>query len=322
MKHTSRVSVGFALVAVGTVVSGWLGATTVSSAVAAEPTAPAPDGVYGGRARVYRSLDAESLEKVSTADRIKAVTAGNSAATEVWRALENGEKLECLECIPRVEQLLYADDARVREISAWWLRRRVFGVFGPGETYSRVIGTLADGKQSVTKRARAAEALGEFMARGGIGPLSTALGSDTAPEVRAAAARALARLNSLGEAGVLAAAIADSDATVRAAALHAAGRINGFTDAAAIAAQLGDKDVAVRRAAVRALATLRPRSAVAALSALLDTGKEPDALVRKLAVSALGAIGDSAARAAVENAATNDPDPFVRDVARMAVRRL
>ena len=30
-----------------------------------------------------------------------------------------------------------------REIAAWWLRRRIFGVFGPGETYERTVNTLA-----------------------------------------------------------------------------------------------------------------------------------------------------------------------------------
>ena len=54
-------------------------------------------------------------------------------AAAIWQALEHGEKVECLDCIPAVEKLLYDGNAKNREIAAWWLRRRIFGVFGPGE---------------------------------------------------------------------------------------------------------------------------------------------------------------------------------------------
>ncbi len=33
--------------------------------------------------------------------------------------------------------------AQTREIAAWWLRRRIFGVFGPGQVYQQTINTLA-----------------------------------------------------------------------------------------------------------------------------------------------------------------------------------
>ena len=57
--------------------------------------------------------------------------------TLIWETLEHGEKVECLDCIPVVAPLLYDSNAKNREIAAWWLRRRIFGVFGPGEVYEQ-----------------------------------------------------------------------------------------------------------------------------------------------------------------------------------------
>ncbi len=52
---------------------------------------------------------------------------------------------------------------KTREISAWWLRRRIFGVFGKGEAYEQIINTIGDQSVSPLKRAYAANALGEFL---------------------------------------------------------------------------------------------------------------------------------------------------------------
>ena len=54
---------------------------------------------------------------------------------EIWETLEHGESVECLDCVAAVAPLLYAGDSHTREIAAWWLRRRTFGVFGAGEVY-------------------------------------------------------------------------------------------------------------------------------------------------------------------------------------------
>ena len=80
-----------------------------------------------------------------------------------------------------------------REIAACWLRRRVFGVFGKGEVYERTIQTLKD-DPNPTRRAFAADALGEFLAAPGVDACATAIEHDGDPNVRAAAARALGRL--------------------------------------------------------------------------------------------------------------------------------
>ena len=72
----------------------------------------------------------------------------NIAPTRIWKVLEHGEKLECLGCIPLVTKLLYSPTAKNREISAWWLRRRIFGVFGPGQVYSQVLKVLESGAET------------------------------------------------------------------------------------------------------------------------------------------------------------------------------
>src|SRR3954468_17079326 len=85
-----------------------------------------------GRAEMYKQLSPESLETVSTRDQIMTLRASNIAPTRIWKVLEHGEKLECLACVPVVSKLLYNSQPKTREIAAWWLRRRIFGVFGPG----------------------------------------------------------------------------------------------------------------------------------------------------------------------------------------------
>ena len=123
--------------------------------------------------------------------------ASSGAPTAIWQTLEHGESVECLDCIGAVAPLLYDANAKNREISAWWLRRRMLGVFGPGEVYEQTVNTLAS-DPSPAKRGYAASALGEFLVGSGITPLATALQSDSDPGVRAAAASALGRLNDDG----------------------------------------------------------------------------------------------------------------------------
>src|SRR5437762_13580076 len=68
------------------------------------------ESVHAGRASVYQQLPELSLEHVSTGDHIKAVTMGNVGPSEIWRTLEHGEKVECLDCIPHVAKLLYDEN--------------------------------------------------------------------------------------------------------------------------------------------------------------------------------------------------------------------
>jgi len=314
MSHTLRSLKSAAL----TLAAGVL----VSGASVAGDNAPAAynANLHAGRAAVYQQLPEASLEQLSTPDRIVTITNGNVAPTEIWRVLEHGEKVECLDCIPDVSRLLFDSNAKTREISAWWLRRRVFGVFGKGQIYSQVLGTLTSGSTD-TARSYAAEALGEFLIADGIAPVAHAAVSDSSSLVRRSAVRALERLNNEGPAAELATAIGDKESEVRLAALEASIHINVFSRVDAVVARLSDDAPDVRRRAADVLGTMRAGDAVVGLIGLADPAQESDPRVRTSAVGALGRIGDPAARDAVK-AALADSDPLVQSVAKMALRRL
>jgi len=289
--------------------------------LASGASADVPNNVTSGRAEVYQQLDPGSLEQISTRDEVSALGAPNVAPTRIWKVLEHGEKLECLGCIPVISKLLYNSNAKTREISAWWLRRRIFGVFGPGQVYEQTLNTLADPSQSESHRIYAANALGEFLDGGGVPVLSKAVLGDASPAVRSAAVAGLERLNSSGSSGELAAAFADDDADVRLAALHAATRINAFTDVVAVVPLISDASALVRRRAAETLGVMKSADAVAGLMALASPDQESDAPVRAAAVWALGQIGDPAAQDAIV-AAQTDTDASVRSAATIAARML
>jgi HEAT repeat protein len=271
----------------------------------------------GGTAFVYGKISPDQIEVLSTPEHIASI-AQAGAPSAIWETLEHGERVECLSCIPIVEPLMYAKDARTREIAAWWLRRRVFGVFGPGQAYERTIQTLTtDG--DATRRAYAANALGEFLLAQGITPVANALSGDASATVRAAAAAALGRLNDDG-AGAIGRAFADPDAGVRLAAIRAAGRISTFTDVVAASSLLGDANALVRRRAVQLLESLHAKDA--ATSVLKLATSDPDATVRASACHALGVIGDSSMSAALQAIASGDADGFARDQAKIALLRI
>ncbi|HMJ56148.1 MAG TPA: HEAT repeat domain-containing protein [Polyangiaceae bacterium] len=282
--------------------------------------AEAPKPPTRGTGTVYKGIRDDQIEQLTTPDRIKSVVTRSGAPSAIWQALEHGEKVECLDCIPAVEKLLYDGNAKNREIAAWWLRRRIFGVFGKGEVYSRAVETLQSHSDATT-RARAAEALGEFLDSAGVPHVAQSLVSDREPVVRAAAARALDRLNSPGPGGELAKALGDSDESVRLSALGAATHVHGFTDIASVARLAYDASAVVRRHAAGALGQMKARDSVTALIGLTSADSESDAKTRASAAHALGLIGDASARDALM-AAMSDPDSFVRDAARIALRRL
>jgi HEAT repeat protein len=281
------------------------------------PRQVTPNAADHGFASVYGNLPADQMEFLSTADRIKSAAA-SGAPTLVWEALEHGERVECLDCISAVAPLLYDSNAKTREIAAWWLRRRIFGVFGSGEVYQQTVQTLASDADPV-RRSYAAYALGEFFAAPGIAACAQAVVNDGDGRVRAAAASALGRLNDDG-AGALGAALRDSDTRVKLAALASAARINTFSTPSAVAALTMDTDAAVRRRAVEVLDALRAKDAVAAVAAAAQN--DGDASVRAAACHALGDFGDPSAIPVVQALATSDADTFVRDQAQIALRKL
>jgi len=302
-----------------------VGAALASVASADTPTT---DQTHAGRSGVYSNLSDSSLEAVSTpAAILSLVKAPSSAApTAIWTMLEHGERVECLECIPYVSRMLYDSNPKTREISAWWLRRRIFGVFGPGQVYQQALNAVVDQKQSESNRAYAAEALGEFLEGAGIAQVAQALVTDSSVMVRLSAVKALVRLNSegpnaQGRNSALGVALNDADENVRLAALQGVTHINVFSATDQIAGLLSDPSAAVRRSAAQALGTMKLADAVVGLIAITSPASESDAGVRAAAVWALGQIADAQAREAVL-AAKNDSDPSVVDAANFASRRL
>lgn len=282
---------------------------------AAEPN------VTAGRAEIYKQLAPESLETVSTATQISKLDAPNIAPTTIWKVLEHGEKVECLACIPKVSKLLYNSHPKTREIAAWWLRRRIFGVFGPGQVYQQTLTALGNPDETESHRVYAANALGEFLSLSGVPALSKAVMTDESAKVRLAAVGALERLNSSGESGELAAALGDADENVQLAALHAATRINSFTDVEAVVALIGDRSSLVRRRAAETLGVMKAADAVAGLMMLAGESDEADAAVRAAAVWALGQIGDPLAGDVIL-AAQHDSDVSVRSAAKVSAALL
>jgi HEAT repeat protein len=291
--------------------SNLLGTVALTAGIALAGTATAAD------VKPYQGIPADQAESISSPDHIMSVV-NSGAPTEIWQALEHGEVVECLQCIGVVSPLLYSSNAKNREIAAWWLRRRIFGVFGPGEVYSQTVDTLAS-DSSATRRADAASALGEFLVLNGVAPVAHALTSDTDPGVRAAAASALGRLNDDG-AGALAKAFSDSDATVRVAAFQAAGKVNSFTDVSSAVAVTGDSNALVRRVGIELLDAMGATDAAEAVLKLAQT--DPDSEVRLVSCHALGAIGDPSMVSELQAISTNDTNQQVQDQAAIAVLRL
>jgi HEAT repeat protein len=254
-----------------------------------------------------------SHEVLPTSDDIMQI-AVRGAPIAVWETLEHGESLECLDCISYVKPLLYDKDARVREIAAWWLRKRVFGYATVALEVRKTVIEDAD----PARRAAAANALGEFLDPGAT-PLLVKAAADSSPLVRVAALGAIRRLNDADGAPAVSKALSDGDLSVRRAAVDTAVKLGGFADVAGIANLLGDADPIVRSHAADALGVFKAKGSIAGLSAIAAT--DPDEEVRIDAVNALGEIGDPAARPALEKAAA-DSSSRVRDAARIATLKL
>lgn len=300
----------------------WGCALAVGAFAATSSSGAAERNTLSGRAAVYGSLDQKSLEHVTSAAALSTeLRFSNVPPTRIWKLLEHGEKVECLSCIPVVSRLLYDSNAKTREISAWWLRRRVFGVFGKGEIYSQVLSTLNDTSQSDLRRSHAANALGEFLNPAAVPSVARAARSDTSPRVRLSAVAALQRLNNEGPGQELGLALADGSEDVRLAALHAAINVNVFSSADKVVERFGDESALVRRRAAEAVGAMRLADAVMGLVALAAEGSEASPEVRSAAVWALGQIADPQAKPAVQ-AALSDASSLVRDSARIALRRL
>ena len=229
--------------------------------------------------------------------------------------LEYGERVYCAACVPLLEQkLLGSDNPRVREMSAWWLRRQPFAAPYLMDKLRKLVRRDA----SPVRRARAAEALGEFMDPHALPELSEAALEDEAPTVRAAAVRGLARLNSDGAGAVLPDALKDSDESVRLETLGVLMSVGSFRDYTTLLPLLGDSSADVRTRAAKLCGEYRVASAETTLVAVLLG--DPAASARKAAAWALGRIGGEEGKAALIDAKERELDARVLDAIDIASR--
>lgn len=239
-------------------------------------------------------------------------TIQSGSPTKLLSTLEYGEHVECDACVrPLLTRILTDDNARVREFAAWWIRKRPFHA---GFAMKSLRTTLASDADEL-RRARAAEAIGEFMDPNGLAHLEAAFEEEESATVRRAAVLALGRLNHPGGRTALASALADADAGVRRAALESIRRVNFFTQSEPILEALGDADPAVRRDAAQWLGQFRVTDAREVLTSLLTS--DPDERVRQSAAWALGRVGG--AKNALTAAFEKETSKPVRDAIEVAL---
>lgn len=244
---------------------------------------------------------------------LNAIEGANASPSRLYSILEYGERVECFQCIPGLSRLLLTSgDARVREISAWWLRRRSFGF---GQVMVAMKNTLANDADPV-RRSRAAEAIGEFLDPHGLVALRAAVETDGDPGVRGSAVRALGRLNHADGREVIVSAFNDASVEVRRAAVSVIMRISFFTDHASLIGLLGDDDAEVRLHAAQLVGQFRVAEAVAPLAGLLRG--DDNAAVRQAAAWSLGRIGGADANTALVEVTTTETARGVLDAIEIA----
>ncbi len=273
----------------------WFAIVALAAVVAAPGTASA------GKGATFASLS-------------NAIASGNpdSIVAEVERA----EKLPCGSCIDLVKPLIDADDARVRDVAAWWLAKRAIRDQVRDEMFARL-----QGGDTIAAR-NAAEVLGRFMHPDALMALEIAIHDGSlGDEARAAAATAVGTIGDYRGKAVLEGALTSESPAVRAAAARALREIRGNVDAVAVVDLLTDDDHEVVRQAVLTTGALRESAAVGPLLDVLRDTSRPEG-VRKHAAWALGRIGDGSAREGLRASAENDPSMLVRGAARAASNAL
>jgi len=246
---------------------------------------------------------------------IQSAIAANSVDS-IQAELERAEHLVCAGCTDMVLPLVDHLNYRVRQAAAWWLARRGTG----RQVYVSMLNRLAQPDSLLARNA--ADVLGEFRAASAIPALGAALSNPTfTGEARAAMAHALGQIGRSDAATPLTQALADSDPLVKAASLQALREVDGFHDGMVAVPLVSDADPQVRAEAATTIGMMHTRLAA---SALVQALADPDALVRKKAAWSLGAIGAPLAVAgpSLQTAAANDPNPFVRSLAQVAISRL
>lgn len=239
----------------------------------------------------------------------------NGSPEKLKATLEYGERVLCMQCVPLLQKkLLGSSNPRVREMAAWWLRRQPFAAPPLLASLRKSVKEDAD----PVRRARAAEALGEFMDGHALPALADAAKEDNSAEVRAAAVRGLARLNSDAAGAVVPDSLQDADASVRLETLGVLMSVGSFRDYAALLPLLGDTSAQVRTRAAKLCGEYRVADAETTLTAML-LGDDA-APARKAAAWALGRIGGAGGRSALIDAKESEQDPRVLDAIDIASR--
>ncbi len=280
------------------------------AATASAQTAGVADDCSFDRARGECSPGTEAPTRASLMTAIS-----TRSATALMATLEYGEMVDCQECaVPLMNRVLTDDNAEVREFGAWWLRRRPFAASMAFDFFARTLTTDTD----AVRRARAAQAVGEFLTPHALPLLTDAIMNDADPGVREAAVRGIGRTNHVDSQMVLATAMTDADASVRLAAVQQVNLVNAFSQMDALVGALIDADALVRREAALQAGQRNVTDAVPALVAMLRT--DDDTTARRSAAWALGSIGGSDARTALGDAATTESDDGVLQAIRIAQR--
>ncbi len=229
--------------------------------------------------------------------------------------VERAEKLPCGSCIDLVTPLIDHDDARVRDVAAWWLAKRAIRAKVRDDMFTR----LQSGN-TVSAR-NAAEVLGRFMHPDAFLPLETAMHDGSlGEEARAAAATAIGTIGAPGGKEILEGAVTSESPAVRAAAAQALRHIRTNTEAVAVVSLLSDTHEEVVHQAALTVGALQEAVAVPDLMAVVSDPAAYGVSTRKAAAWALGKIGDPSAQSVLADVADNDPDMLVRGAARVALR--
>jgi hypothetical protein len=276
-----------------------LGIATLSALLAVGAVSGSALAGHGGSPQaIKQAIDANSVDAIQA-------------------ELERAEHLVCAGCTDMVVPLIDHLNYRVRQAAAWWLARR--GI-SHGSVYVAMLNRLAQ-PDSVLAR-NAADVLGEFRAGSAIPALSAALSNPIfTGEARAAMAHALGQIGRSDVAPALLQALTDKDPVVKAASLQALREVDNFHDGMVAVPLVSDPDAIVRGEAATTIGMMHTQAAAGALVQALS---DPEVLVRKKAAWSLGNIAApvSVAGPALQAAATNDPNPFVRSLAQVAISKL
>jgi len=220
---------------------------------------------------------------------------------------------------------LQSDDAAIRE-------RAVEGLWEDDEpSLIEPLLRLMRGDPAVAVRARAASSLGRFALLADLGDIAeewaarleqslmAVIGNpEEDREVRRRAIESVAYLSEAPVRPIIDEAYADPDASMRLSAVFAMGRTADPYWAEPVLRELGSSDPAMRYEAARAAGEIALRPAVDRLIALLN---DRDSEVRQMAIWALGQVGGSRARRALE-VCQSSPDEATREAAEEAMNEL